>query len=69
MAIYVVVHYFLYLCFFSESDLAVGEMTCVDRCVGKYMEAQEKVSEVKYFLQTNYLVNTEINSPFSDIRF
>jgi import inner membrane translocase subunit TIM10 len=30
---------------YNESDLAVGEMTCTDRCVGKYMQASEKIAE------------------------
>ena len=35
---------------FSDGDLAVGEMTCIDRCVGKYMHAQEVVgNELKTF--------------------
>ena len=30
---------------FNEPDLAIGEMTCTDRCVGKYMQASEKIAE------------------------
>lgn len=29
----------------KEGDLQVGEMTCVDRCVGKFMEARERMYE------------------------
>lgn len=28
---------------YKEGDLSVGESTCVDRCVGKYMQAAENV--------------------------
>mmetsp|Transcript_10487 Transcript_10487/g.15984 ORF Transcript_10487/g.15984 Transcript_10487/m.15984 type:complete len:98 (+) Transcript_10487:91-384(+) len=31
---------------FSDSDLQVGEMTCIDRCTGKYMHAQGMVGDI-----------------------
>ena len=29
-----------------DTDLSLGEMSCTDRCVGKYLEAQEKIGLV-----------------------
>ena len=30
----------------KEHDLSLGEMTCTDRCVSKYLECQERIGNV-----------------------
>ena len=31
---------------YNDQELAVGEMNCIDRCVGKYMHGQTIVGDV-----------------------
>lgn len=31
---------------YNDGELQVGEMQCIDRCVGKYLESQDKIGKV-----------------------
>ena len=50
---------------YSDGDLNVAEMLCVDRCVGKYMQAQEAVGNTlrKYEEQLKALEASGVKSP------
>ncbi len=37
----------------ADPDLSVGEMACTDRCVGKYMDAHERVGKVMQKVSEN----------------
>ncbi len=39
----------------NDAELSVGELSCTDRCVGKYMQAQEKVGLVLNSLEKTML--------------
>jgi import inner membrane translocase subunit TIM10 len=49
----------------KDPDLSLGEMTCTDRCVAKYLESQQRVGEVlqqaneQQIAQQQTMVNTQ----------
>jgi import inner membrane translocase subunit TIM10 len=49
----------------KDPDLSLGEMTCTDRCVAKYLESQQRVGEVlqqaneQQLAQQQSMVNTQ----------
>jgi import inner membrane translocase subunit TIM10 len=54
---------------YNEGDLNVGEMACVDRCVGKYMQAQEKVGQVLQNFEQQAKAQEAANAQLQNAQF
>lgn len=50
---------------YSDAELAVGEMTCIDRCTGKYMHAQGVVGDVVQAFDSQLKAQKEAAAKFS----